>query len=278
MAKISTFAKNEMIDHVFKAAYTPIATLYLCLCTADPTVAGTGASIVETDYAGYIRLAFTGATKFAASTARKIVQDAIFTFAQATGVSTSDISDWAVCDAAANGNMLAFGTFGTNFNVVSGNTPKIAAGQIEIEMDANVDGTGFTTSAADLLLDHVFANDIWATPSAAIHFGLTTVTMSDASTLATITEANATGYAREPVPASSFDAASSASNTTGVQVDFDIPTGDQTGDITSLFVCDALSGTAGILISYDNTNVVDQPFNTNDEVVVEAGSFSVTLN
>ncbi len=278
MGKISTFAKNELIDHVFKAAYTPIGTLYLCLCTADPTVAGTGASIAETDYAGYARLSFVGNTKFAAASARKIVQDALFTFAAATGVSTSDITHYAICDAATNGNMLAFGSFDDDWNVVSGNTPKIASGQIEIEIEAtSSSAAGFSTVAADLLLDHMFANDVWSTPSADTHFGLTTATMTDASTLATVTECSGAGYAREPVPASSFDASSGGVNTTGVDVEFDIPTANQ-GTVTSLFVCNVLSGTSGILIAYDNANITDQPVNADDEVVVEAGSFTATLD
>ncbi len=278
MGKISNHAKSEMIDHVFKAAYTPIATLYLCLCTADPTVAGTGSTITETDYAGYTRLSFVGNTKFAVSSARKIVQNALFTFAAATGVSTSNITHYAICDASTNGNMLASGAFDSAWNVVSGSTPKIASGKIEIEIEATAaSAAGFSTVAADLLMDHVFLNDVWTTPSADVHFGLTTATMTDASTLASITEASGTGYAREPVPASSFDAAASGANTTNTDVDFNIPSADL-GTITSLFICNVLSGTSGILIAYDNSHITDQPVNADDEVVVEAGSFTATLN
>ena len=284
--KISTFAKNEMIDHVFKAAYTPIATLYFCLCTADPTIAGTGAGISETDYTGYARKSFTGSALFAAASARKIVQNALLTLSQATSVGTSDISHWCIVDAATNGNMLAFGAFDSAWNVVSGSTPKIASGQIEISIDATASSAaGFTTIAANLLLDHVFLNDVWSTPSGDIHFGLTTATMTDASTLAAITETDAAGYAREPVLAASFDASAlvgaTAQNTTNTDVEFDVPTGDSTNDITSLFVCDTLAGTSAttdVLIAYDNANITDQPFDTDDEVVVEAGSFTATLN
>ena len=289
--KISTFAKNEMIDHVFKAAYTPPGTLglWLCLCTATVTIASTGSDITETDYTGYVRLNFTGASQFAAATGRKIVQDALFTFAAATGVSTSNITDWCIADAATGGNVLAFGKFDsapTGWNVVSGNTPKIASGQVEISIDATTSSNaGFTTIAANLLLDHMFENDVWTTSSTKIHFGLTTATMTDASTLAAITETDAAGYARKPVPAASFDASAlvgaTAQNTTNTDVEFDVPTGDSTNDITSLFVCDTLAGTsatADVLIAYDNSNITDQAFDTDDEVVVEAGSFTATLN
>lgn len=279
MGKMSNYGKSKLIDHVFKEAYTPVADLYLCLCTADPTVAGTGSSIVETDYTGYSRLSFTGGSKFNAAASRKNVQKAIFTFGQATEVGTSDISDWAICDAATNGNMLAFGSFNADWNVVSGNTPKIAVGEIEIEIESTVDSeAGFSTEAAHELLDHMFLNSVWLTPSADIHFGLVTAVVDDDDTLTSLTEcATANGYAREPVPAISFDSASNGANTTNTDVEFDVPTGDL-GTVTSLFVCNVVSGTTGILIAYDNENIVDQPVNTDDEVVVESGSFTVTLN
>ncbi|RLB87320.1 MAG: hypothetical protein DRH26_15855, partial [Deltaproteobacteria bacterium] len=168
--------------------------------------------------------------------------------------------------------------FDSAWNVVSGNTLKVASGQIEVEIEATAaSAAGFSTVAADLLMDHVFLNDVWATPSADVHFGLTTATMADASTLASITEASGTGYARKPVPASSFDAAASGANVTNTDVDFAIPSADL-GTITSLFICNVLSGTSGILIAYDNSHIIDQPVNADDEVVVEAGSFTATLN
>lgn len=278
MGKISTYAKNKMIDHVFKASYTPASTLYLCLCTSDPGVDSTGSTIAETNYTGYSRVSFTGSTKFAAASARKIVQNALITFGQATSVSASDISHWAICDASTAGNMLAAGSFTASWNTVSGNTPKIASGEIEIEIESTVTGAGFTTAAANLLLDHVFLNDIWTSPANSIYCGLTTATMTEASTLATLTECStANGYAREAIPAASFNAASSGANVTNADIAFNIPTGNL-GTITSFFVCNSASGTSGVLISFDNDNITDQPVNIDDEVVVESGSFTCTLN
>ena len=282
--KISNFAKNEIIDHVLKGAvYTPKVTLYLCLCTADPTVTGTGTSITETDYAGYVRLSYTAGDYFSPASARKMAQDAIISFAVATGVSTSNISHWCIVDAATLGNMLAFGAFTTPWNVVSGNTPKIASGAIEIEITATVaSAAGFTTIAANKMLDHMFQNTVWTIADGEIHFGLATTTLTDATTPATVVETDAAGYAREPVAAALFQAASGGANVNIItDIAFDIPTGDSTLTIKSLFVCDTLAGvhaTTDILIAYDNTNVVDQPFNTDDEVVVEVGNFTATLN
>lgn len=47
MGSLSNYLELELLDHVLNnAAYSPAATLYLALCTADPTDAGTGASMV----------------------------------------------------------------------------------------------------------------------------------------------------------------------------------------------------------------------------------------
>ncbi len=40
MGSLSDYAENELLDHLFNAAYSPVATVYLALCTADPTDAG----------------------------------------------------------------------------------------------------------------------------------------------------------------------------------------------------------------------------------------------
>ena len=89
MGTLSNYATTELVDHIFKAAYSPEATLYLCLCTAAPTAASTGSTITETDYTNYVRKSFT-ATSFNTAATRKIVQALDIEFAQAGGASTSD--------------------------------------------------------------------------------------------------------------------------------------------------------------------------------------------
>lgn len=37
MGSLSDFAENELLDHLFNAAYSPASAIYLGLCTADPT-------------------------------------------------------------------------------------------------------------------------------------------------------------------------------------------------------------------------------------------------
>ena len=108
MGSLSDYAELELLDHVFNAAYSPVETVYLCLCTADPTDAGTGASMNEyPDTQGYARTAIA----FGAAAARRITQNADVSFPIATGEYTSPITHWAICDSGVHGagNMLAHG-------------------------------------------------------------------------------------------------------------------------------------------------------------------------
>lgn len=275
MGTLSNYATTELVDHVLKAAYTPIETLYLCLCTSAPTAASTGTTIVETDYANYARKSFT-VTSFNAASVRKIVQAIDIEFAQAGGVSTSDISHYAICDAATAGNMLAFGSFNSAWNVVSGNTPKVESAEIDISIGAS-SGAGFTDIAVHKMLNLMFRNIDWTSPNATIHFGLTTATIADSNNMGAITECSGGSYAREPVPNSSFDAASSGVTTNNTAITMDTPTGSW-GLVTSMFVVNDTSGTAGDLLAFDNDNIVDQTPTTGDTVQFAVGAFDVDLD
>ncbi len=275
MGNLSNYATTELVDHVFKAAYSPVATLYLCLCTSAPTAASTGTTIVETDYTNYVRKSFT-VTSFNAAATRKIVQALDIEFAQAGGVSTSDISHYAICDASSVGNMLAFGSFNSAWNVVNGNTPKVASAEIEISIGAS-SGAGFTDIAVHKMLNLMFRDIAWTSPNATIHFGLTTVVIADGNNMAAITECTGGSYAREPVPASSIDAASSGVTTNNTVVTMDTPTGSW-GLVTSMFVVNDLSGTGGDLLAFDNDNIVDQTPTTDDTVQFAIGAFDVDLD
>jgi hypothetical protein len=274
MGTLSDFATTELVDHIFKAAYTPAATLYLALCTAAPTAASTGSTIVETDYTNYVRKSFT-VTSFNAAALRKIVQALDIEFAQAGGASGSVITHYAICDAASAGNMLAFGAFNSSWNVVNGNTPKIPAAEIEISIGASTNG--FTDVAVHLMLNLMFRNVAWASPNATIHFGLATATISDSDGIGDVTECSGNNYAREPVPASSIDAAAAGVTTNNTGIVFDIPSGTW-GLVTSLFIVDDLSGVGGDLLAFDNTNIIDQTPTTGDTVQLVAGAFDVDLD
>jgi len=275
MGTLSNYGLSALINHVFKTAYTPFpnTTLFLALCTSAPTVASTGSTIVETDFASYARKAIT-ATDFAAPVAasRTIVQGVDLIFATATGAGSLPISHYAICDASTGGNMLGFAAFNSTFEIVSGNIAKVESGEIEISITTS--SNGFTDIAVDKMLNLMFREIAWTSPNATVHFGLSTATIADTDAIGDVTECSGNNYAREPVPASSIDTATTGVTTNNTDITFDTPSGSW-GLVTSLFIASAL--TAGDLLAYDNTNVVDQTPTTNDVVQLLAGSFDCAL-
>lgn len=269
MGTLSNFSLNKLVDHIFKTGYTPSATLYLALCTSAPTWLSTGSTITETDYTNYARKSFTGSALFGAAASRKVTQGSLLEMIQAGGVSTSDITHWAICDAATNGNMLAFGAFNSSWNVVSGNTPKIPSGEIEVSIGAS-GGAGLSDFSVHKFLDLMFRNQAWTSPSSSLHVALSTATLTDSSTSGT--EPSGNGYAREPVPASSFDSAALGVTTNNTAIVFDTPTGSW-GTIVAMMLMDAL--TSGNLLAYDNDNIVDQEPVADNTVQFPAEAFDI---
>jgi hypothetical protein len=132
MGSLSNFAENALLNHVANTAFTPAATLFVALCTADPTDAGTGASMSEAANANaYARAAVT----FSAAASRRVVQTGAVTFPQATGT-WGTISHWAIVTSATYGagDMYAYGSFVTPFAPVNGNTPTIPTTELEVEI------------------------------------------------------------------------------------------------------------------------------------------------
>lgn len=114
-----------------------------------------------------------------------------------------------------------------------------------------------TNAAADRLLNWLLRTDQTVTRPTDIYIGLATAAITDASTLATITEPTDTTYSRQLVHDNDGDPAKFAApaNDGGVQkcknnaaIQYAFATGGET--ITYAFVCDAASGTTGLLIAY----------------------------
>src|SRR3990167_7674776 len=99
MGSLTDFSELELLDHVLNVAYTPPATVYLALATADPTDAATGAAMNEVPNSGsYARVAIS----FGAAASRRVTQDALVTFAQATGA-WGTVTHWVVVDSGTYG-------------------------------------------------------------------------------------------------------------------------------------------------------------------------------
>lgn len=278
MGSLSDYAENELMDHIFNAAYTAVSTVYVALSTADPL--DTGAGLAEPSGNGYAREAIT----FGAAATRRVTQSAEVVFNEATGA-WGTITHWALMDALTGGNMLAHGALDSSISPVSGNTPRIAASEIYVQINASTGGAGFTDYTVHNLLDLMFRNQAFAKPATYIALATATLSDSDEDTPGDITEENATDYLRKIVninggasPTWSLASAGALSNLAEILM---IDSGDWTTDdfdtITSCAIVTAVSGASKIL-AYDNTNIVDQRPRFGDIVRFNTGDFDVSLS
>jgi hypothetical protein len=123
----SNYAETTLLDYVISQAY------YVALCTADPTDAGTGASMNELpDSDGYARI--DASTAFGTpAAAGSIANDAAVTFAIASGDWT-EVTHFAILDSGTHGagNMWMYGALTTPKTVTSGDTPRFPIGSLTL--------------------------------------------------------------------------------------------------------------------------------------------------
>lgn len=113
LGQINDFAGKALLDHIFTdPAYSPPASLYIALCTATPTQGETGSTISEAAYTGYAREATAAADWSAASGNGEKTNTAAITFGQSSDSETEKA--WALVDAAAAGDMIAWGLLATS--------------------------------------------------------------------------------------------------------------------------------------------------------------------
>jgi hypothetical protein len=127
MNEASDYLENKVLDHIFgKAAYTAPANLYIALCTAAPTDASTGSTLTEANYTGYARKQSAPAD-WSVSSGGTLSNSNVLEFAPCTAGSSA-VSHFAIVDAAANGNVLFYGT--CTLAVSTGIIPRFAAGAL----------------------------------------------------------------------------------------------------------------------------------------------------
>lgn len=266
MGSLTDYAENELVDHLLGTAYTPVATVYLALSTADPLDAGSG--LAEPTYTGYARKAIT----LGAAASRRVTQSGAVTYDPCTAGS-ADATHWAIMDALTSGNAFAHGALSDTVNIVAGNTPSVATAEVYVEISAG----HISNYAANNLLDLMFRNQAFSAPST--YAALTTATIGDADTGSTITEVSGGSYARKQInenggasPAWSLASGGAASN--GADAALTDPTADW-GEVVATALCDAAS--AGNLLGYDN-DTIDQDINNGDTVKFASGDLDVSLS
>jgi hypothetical protein len=281
MGSLSNFAENELADHMFNAAYSPVATVYLALNTADPTDAGTGASMSETANSnGYARTAIT----FGAAASRQVANSADVTFpAVVTANWASPITHWAILDSATYGagNMLAHGSWTTPFSPVVGNQPVAPTGQIIVQIQATAAGAGFTDFAVHSLLNLMFRNVAFAKPDTYLLLSTTVLNDQDVA-IGDLTEVTGTDYARKQVNPNGGASPTWAVATGGLVTNTDliqfatVGAGGWTSTV-AVGVISSASG-AGNVLAYDSANIVDQTPTANSIVRFPIGNFDITVS
>ena len=181
--RLTNFTEKKILDHLLKtASYSPPATVYLGLSTADPLHDGSG--WVTPTYTGYARKAIT----FAAAGSRAIAQTGAVTFDPCT-VGSSTVGWWGLWDQASGGHLLAYGTLSVSKIIVPPNTPSVASGQATVSFSAGV----VFTALANSILDWLFRAQTLAQPTH-VKIALSTTTPADAGT--GITEPSGNNYSQ----------------------------------------------------------------------------------
>lgn len=132
----SDYLENEILNHLFGGAdYARPATVYLALVTAAPNDASTGDTIVEADYTGYARLAIINdAVQWPASVAGQKQNGAVLIFPECTA-GQSDVTHFALLDAALGGNILGYGALAGTLQITAGDIVRFGVGDILISLD-----------------------------------------------------------------------------------------------------------------------------------------------
>lgn len=260
MGSFNNYLENAFLDHVLGRATLARPATWVSLSTSDFGEAGTGVS--EPAGGSYARVQVTSWT---AAASRFVENFATITFPTATD-SWGSVSHWAICDSSAGGNVLAYGQLATPKNIVNGNKPSIAAGEIDVTINAS----GITTYLANKMLNHIFTITSYASPS--VYVGLSTAAPLD--TGSGMTEVYSWAYARITTTASNWQPASGGITYNCTSLTFTAPTG-QWGTMTHVGWMDASSG--GNILFYAALGTSQAP-STGDTVYFVVGSLSVTIS
>lgn len=129
------YLENALLDHVFsKTTYTGPASLYIGLSTTTPADDGTNITEPSGDD-GYARVAVTNnATKWPAASGGSKSNGEAISFPIATG-DWGEITHFIVMDDPTAGHMLGFGELTAHRDIITGDVPSFAAGQLTITLD-----------------------------------------------------------------------------------------------------------------------------------------------
>lgn len=131
MGSFSDYAEIKILEHLVGKTSWTMPTMYIALSTADPTDDASG--LAEPFGGSYARVATAGGDWDAAS-GGAIANANDIDFPEATGA-WGTITHFALFDAATAGNMLVHGSVTPSQPIASGNTVRLAAGDLDITLD-----------------------------------------------------------------------------------------------------------------------------------------------
>ncbi len=137
MGSFSDYTENKVLDHLVGKTSFTMPTSYVALCTADPTDAGTGASMNELpNTLAYARVATVGGDWDAAA-AGAIANATAVTFAAASGGDWTTVTHFALVDSGTHGagNMLLHGSLSVSRTVTDGDNAEFAIGNLDVTLD-----------------------------------------------------------------------------------------------------------------------------------------------
>jgi hypothetical protein len=123
---LSDYLENKVLDHILgTTSYTMPDDVYLALYTTTPTDSTSGTEVAGGSYARKI-ITF-GASSSGAATNNTNVDFTLMPTCTVTGI--------AVLDALTSGNILVYGALGSSKAVSSGDTLRIASGDLSISIN-----------------------------------------------------------------------------------------------------------------------------------------------
>jgi hypothetical protein len=122
---LSNYLENKVLDHILGRTSYTMPTVYLALYTVAPTDSTSGTEVSGGSYA-------RKAVSFNASSSGTATNSANVDF---TGMPTATVVAVAVCDALTSGNILVYGSLTSSRSVTSGDTLRIASGDLSISLN-----------------------------------------------------------------------------------------------------------------------------------------------
>jgi len=268
MGSFCDYLEHEALHHVLGTSYTP-PTIYVGLSTT--TITDAGGNITEPATGdNYARKAVAS---WQPAASRTTYNTATITFDTDTTTNWGTITDWFLADSGtrAGGNVLCYGVFAVAKNVVIGNTPSIAAGELDVTINASGSGGGWCTLLCNEMLDHIFGVGSYTPPT--IYYGLSTATPLDDGTGAV--EPSGSNYSRVTYAGGYTVSGGAGDNTAAIT--WPVPSG-------SWGLCTHFVATNHVSTAYGNTvnlfwgDITDQTPTTGDTVDFPIGAMDMTLS